>query len=146
MRNQTDEKRCTDHQTDEKRCTDHFEVTEGDHPFDLHSFTAWLVGQGIRLLQSTDEQGKRSFRYVIELLSAREDAVRTIIQMAKPKRVSVNDISLRWNLLYLLGQVGDFQMLLNFLSVLQSRSYQRRDRKVVVRGLTMGKCSFERWR
>jgi len=93
-------------QIDKKRCNDHFEVTEGDHPFDLSS-TAWLVGQGVRLLQSVDEQGKGSFRYVIELLSGREDAVGTIIQMARPKGNSSNDIPLRWNLLYLLGQVGN---------------------------------------
>ncbi len=93
-----------DNQNHEIKCSDYFESVEDNHPFDL-TCTSWLIGQGIRYLQTTDERGETWFKYVTELLGSRKDAVEAIIQRAR--QASSYDIPLRWNLLYLLGEIAD---------------------------------------
>lgn len=83
---------------------DILELIVGDRPFDL-SATAWLVGQGVRYLNTADEEGELAYRRVMEVLGGREDAVKTIAQLIQ--RSQSGDVSLRWSLLYLLGEVAD---------------------------------------
>lgn len=83
---------------------DSLELADGDRPFDS-SATAWLVGQSVRYLHSTDKEEKLAYQRVIELLGGCSDAVETVTRLIQ--RVPLADAPLRWSLLYLLGEVGD---------------------------------------
>jgi hypothetical protein len=91
-------------QKQKERLDDDLEIGPGNRTFDLSS-TAWLVGQGVRSLEAADDEGKLAYQYVIELLRNRKDATGTIIQLIQ--NVPLNDVPLRWDLLYLLGEVAD---------------------------------------
>lgn len=84
---------------------DSVEGNAGRSPFDI-SDTAWLVGQGIRYLNTADKEGELAYLRVVELLRrCGKDLLETVIglfQLAKS-----GDTSLRWNLLYILGDAGD---------------------------------------
>src|SRR5215207_2446459 len=46
---------------------DRLEVDAGNRPFDI-SATAWLVGQGVRHLNTADKEGELAYARVVELL------------------------------------------------------------------------------
>jgi len=83
---------------------DRLELVAGERPFDL-SATEWLVGQGVRYLNTDDDEGKIAYQRAVEILLGRPDTVETITQLVR--RVSREDAPLRWSLLYVLGDVAD---------------------------------------
>jgi hypothetical protein len=83
---------------------DAFDLGTPARHFD-RSATAWLVGQAVAHLNRDDDEGAHGYRQVTELLAAREDAFDTLAGLHE--RVPDGDVGLRWNLLYLLGEVGD---------------------------------------
>lgn len=92
------------HQEQSRHRGDSLEVISGDRPFDL-SATAWLIGQGVRYLNTSDKEGELAYKRVGELLRDKKDAVETLIGLIR--RVPSADVSLRWSLLYMLGDTGD---------------------------------------
>jgi hypothetical protein len=83
---------------------DSLETFSGERPFDL-SATAWLIGQGTRYLNTSDKEGELAYKRVGELLRDKKDSVETLIGLIR--RVPSADVSLRWSLLYMLGDIGD---------------------------------------
>ncbi len=83
---------------------DSVEQMPGERPFDV-SATGWLVGEGIRYLNTPGKEGELAYNRVIELLRANRDAGETLINMLRQH--GSGDAPLRWSLLYLLGDVGD---------------------------------------
>ena len=85
--------------------SDNLGVSGTIRPFD-GSATAWLVGQGVRYLNTADKEGELAYLRVAELLRhcAKDlpDTVTGLFRHAKS-----GDAALRWNLLYLLGDAGD---------------------------------------
>lgn len=80
-------------------------VEEGDRPYDV-SATAWLVGQGVRYLNTADKEGELAYARVVELLRrCSEDVLETVIGLSQ--QAKSGDAPLRWSLLYILGDAGD---------------------------------------
>ncbi|HEX6208544.1 MAG TPA: hypothetical protein VF058_09350, partial [Actinomycetota bacterium] len=73
-------------------------------PFD-ESAAAWLIGEGVRYLNSADKEGELAYRRVTELLKDRNDTVEILTTILR--QAGGGDAPLRWNLFYLLGDVGD---------------------------------------
>lgn len=130
------------------RSGDGLEINSAVRLFDL-SATAWLVGQGVKYLNTADEEGKLAYQRTIELLQGREDAVETLKRLIGTCPVS--DISLRWSLIYLIGDVGNqaFAKLLSHLATepLPEQEKQRccegpQDQELLVR--TMAVEALER--
>jgi len=84
--------------------SDNAAAQPGDRPFDSTAL-AWLVGEGIRHLHSSDKEGELAFQRVVELLSHSRSSVKTVIELSH--RVAREDVSLRWSLIHLLGEFGD---------------------------------------
>ncbi len=84
---------------------DSLEVNEESRQFDK-STTAWLLGQAVRYLNTADKEGEFAYTRVVEVLrrcsSDLLEAVNGIFRQVKS-----GDSSLRWNLLYVLSDVGD---------------------------------------
>ena len=74
-------------------------------PFD-GSATAWLLGQAVRYLNTADKEGEFAYTRVVEVLRRCSgdllETVQGIFRQAKG-----GDSTLRWNLLYVVGDVGD---------------------------------------
>ena len=84
---------------------DSLEVSASSRPFDT-SATAWLVGQGVRYLNTADKEGELAYLRVVELLrSCGKDLQETVIGLFR--QAKSGDAPLRWNLLYVLGDAGD---------------------------------------
>lgn len=84
---------------------DRLEGTTGSRPFDV-SATAWLVGQGVRYLNTADKEGELAYQRVVELLRrSGEDLLDTVVSLYR--QAKSGDIPLRWSLLYVLGDAGD---------------------------------------
>lgn len=84
---------------------DTFTINPGKRPFDK-SATAWLVGQAVRYLNTSDKEGELSYQRVIELLNrCSGDLHETVTGLLRQSKTS--DPMLRWNLLYVLGDAGD---------------------------------------
>jgi hypothetical protein len=85
--------------------SDSLEVNGASRPFDK-SATAWLLGQAVRYLNTADKEGEFAYTRVVEVLRRCSndllEAVNGIFRQVKS-----GDSSLRWNLLYVLGDVGD---------------------------------------
>ena len=85
--------------------SDNLEVKEGIRPFDK-SPTGWLLGQAVRYLNIAGEVGECEYARVVEVLrqcnSGMLEAVTSIYRQVKG-----GDSMLRWNLLYVLGDVSD---------------------------------------
>ena len=81
---------------------DTIEVEEGRQHFDATSHD-WLVGEAIGLLHAADEAGMRGYRRAVELLGECGDAT-TIVRRILGD-VPVEDVPLRWSLLYVLADV-----------------------------------------
>jgi len=84
---------------------DSLEVNPGSRPFDL-SATGWLLGQAVRYLNTADKEGEFAYTRVVEVLrGCSKDLVETVGGIFR--QVRSGDSSLRWNLLYVLGDAGD---------------------------------------
>jgi hypothetical protein len=85
--------------------SDSLEVKATVRPFD-RSATGWLLGQAVHYLNSADEGAAFEYARVVEVLRRCSgdllEAVNEIFLQVKG-----GDTSLRWNLLYVLGDVGD---------------------------------------
>jgi hypothetical protein len=74
-------------------------------PFD-GSATAWLLGQAVRYLNTADKEGEFAYTRVVEVLRrCSHDVLETVQGIFRQARNG--DSSLRWNLLYVMGDVGD---------------------------------------
>jgi hypothetical protein len=84
---------------------DRLEVDTETRPLD-ESATAWLVGQGVRHLNSAGKEGELAYLRVVELLrQCADDTMETVTRLFH--QASSGDAPFRWSLLYLLGDVGD---------------------------------------
>ena len=84
---------------------DSLAASAANRPF-ASSATAWLVGQAVRYLNAAGKEGEYEYRRVVEVLHrCSADAVEAIAGIFA--QVKGGDTPLRWNLLYLLGDVGD---------------------------------------
>ena len=83
---------------------DSVEGTPGGRPFDV-SATAWLVSEGVRHLNTPGKEGELAYQRVTEMLRETKDAGETVIDLVQQHGSA--DAPLRWNLLYLLGDVAD---------------------------------------
>jgi hypothetical protein len=73
-------------------------------PFD-HSATAWLVGEGVRYLNSADKEGELAYQRVIELLRrGADDLLETVAALLRRQS---GDAPLRWCLLHILSDAAD---------------------------------------
>ena len=85
--------------------SDSLEVTATTRLFDK-SATAWLLGQAVRYLNTADKEGEFAYTRVVEILRrGSDDVVETVNGLFR--QVKSGDTPLRWNLLYVLGDVGD---------------------------------------
>lgn len=85
--------------------SDSLEVNAGRRPFDI-SATAWLLGQAVRYLNTADKEGEFAYTRVVEILRrCSNDLLETLHGLFR--QVKSGDTTLRWNLLYVLGDVGD---------------------------------------
>ncbi|MFX0574651.1 hypothetical protein [Nocardia nepalensis] len=86
------------------REVDRVNVTNGRRLFD-QSATAWLVGQGVRYLNSASEQSELAYGYVTDLLRRCDtDLLETIRELIRA--ASAGDAPLRWSLLHILGDAS----------------------------------------
>lgn len=85
--------------------SDNLDVVSGPRQFD-RSATAWLLGQAVRYLNSADTEGEVAYARTAELLRrCGSDLVETVSGIFR--RVQGGDSSLRWSLLYVIGDAGD---------------------------------------
>jgi hypothetical protein len=86
------------------RVSDTLETGGARRPFD-HSATAWLVGQGVRYLNTDDKEGELAYQRVVELLRhCAEDLVETVTGLLRA--APAGDAPLRWCLLHVLGDAA----------------------------------------
>lgn len=67
--------------------------------------TDWLIGQAIKLLNTEGKSAEVAYNHVTELLRERDDAEKMLLGLLKS--APSEDVSLRWNALYVAGDVGD---------------------------------------
>jgi hypothetical protein len=70
------------------------------------SATAWLLSQAVRFLNTADKEGELAYTRVVEVLRrCTDDLLETV--KALFRQIKSGDTTLRWNLLYVLGDAGD---------------------------------------
>lgn len=85
--------------------SDSLEVKAAIRPFDK-SATAWLLGQAVRYLNTAGKEGEFEYARTVEVLRrCSGDVLETVNSIFL--QVKGGDTPLRWNLLYVLGDVGD---------------------------------------
>lgn len=85
--------------------SDSLQVNASSRPFDI-SATAWLLGEAVRYLNTADKEGEFGYTRVVEILRrCSDDLLETLSKLFR--QVKSGDTTLRWNLLYVLGDVGD---------------------------------------
>lgn len=85
--------------------SDSLEVNAANRLFDK-SATAWLFGQAVRYLNTADKEGEFAYTRVVEILRrCSNDLLETVNGLFR--QLKSGDSALRWNLLYVLGDVGD---------------------------------------
>ena len=85
--------------------SDNLEVGSVSRPFD-GSATAWLLSQAVRYLNTADKEGEFAYMRVVEVLRrCSTDLLDTVHGLFR--QLKGGDTGLRWNLLYVLGDVGD---------------------------------------
>lgn len=85
--------------------SDRLDVKAAIRPFDK-SATAWLLGQAVRHLNTASKEGEFEYTRVVEILRRCSDDVLESVNSIF-LQVKSGDTPLRWNLLYVLGDVGD---------------------------------------
>ena len=84
---------------------DCLECEAGSRPFDA-SATAWLIGQGVRYLNTAGKESELAYQRVIESLRlCSKDVVKTVTGIFR--QAKLGDAPLRWSLLYVVGDAGD---------------------------------------
>lgn len=84
---------------------DSLQGSAGGRPFDM-SATAWLLGQGVRYLNTADKEGELAYQRVVELLRrCGKDLNETAVALFRQGRSG--DVPLRWSLLHVLGDAAD---------------------------------------
>lgn len=87
-----------------KSGTDALELGGETRPFDV-SATAWLMGQGVHYLNNADKESELAYQRIVELLRrCGKDIQETSAGLYQ--QINQGDAALRWNLLYLMGDVG----------------------------------------
>ncbi len=87
------------------RGSDSIEGKLTSRPFD-RSGTAWLLGQAVRYLNTADKEGEAGYARTVEVLrNCGTDVLETVNGIFQ--QVKSGDTTLRWNLLYVLGDTGD---------------------------------------
>jgi len=85
--------------------SDRLEESGTSRPFD-GSATGWLLSQAVRALNTADKEGEAAYGRSVEVLRRCSkdlvDIVRAIFRQTQN-----GDSSLRWNLLFVVGDVGD---------------------------------------
>jgi hypothetical protein len=95
---------CREKQTS-SGASDSLEVKADIRPFDK-SATAWLLGQAVRYLNTANKEGEFEYTRVVEVLRrCSGDLLETVTGIFL--QVKGGDTTLRWNLLHVLGDVGD---------------------------------------
>lgn len=86
--------------------SDTLQVVDSPRLFD-RAATAWLLGQAVRYLNTADKEGELAYARIVEVLRrcASMDLVETMNGLLR--QVRSGDSSLRWCLLYVLGDAGD---------------------------------------
>lgn len=85
--------------------SDSLEVIAATRLFDK-SATAWQLGQAVRYLNTADKEGEFAYARVVEILRrCSDDLLETVSGLFR--QVKSGDSSLRWNLLYVLGDAAD---------------------------------------
>lgn len=85
--------------------SDRLEVNAGSRYFD-RSATAWLLGQAVRYLNTEDKEGEFAYTRVAELLRrCSNDLLENVSGLFQ--QLKSGDTALRWNLLYVVGDVGN---------------------------------------
>ena len=85
--------------------SDRLEVGSISRPFD-ESATAWLLSQAVRYLNTADKEGELAYMRVVEVLRrCSTDLPDTVNGLFR--QIKSGDTTLRWNLLYVMGDVGD---------------------------------------
>lgn len=94
---------CESHES--KDGSDRLDVGAVSRNFD-GSATAWLLGQAVRYLNTADKEGEFAYTRVVEVLRrCSDDLLETMHGIFR--QVHSGDTTLRWNLLYVLGDAGD---------------------------------------
>jgi hypothetical protein len=87
------------------RQSDSVEGKATSRPFD-RTGTAWLLGEAVRYLNTADKEGESGYARTVDVLrNCGTDVLETVNGIFK--QVKAGDTSLRWNLLYVLGDAGD---------------------------------------
>lgn len=87
------------------RGSDSVEGKMTSRPFD-RSGTAWLLGEAVRYLNTADKEGEAGYARAVEVLrNCGADVLETVSGIFR--QVKAGDTTLRWNLLYVLGDTGD---------------------------------------
>lgn len=95
---------CEDHAS--SKGSDRLEAGNHSRPFE-GSAAAWLLGQAVRALNTSDKEGEQAYARAVDVLRhcGGSDVLDTVRGLVKQLRGG--DSSLRWNLLYVLGDSGD---------------------------------------
>jgi hypothetical protein len=84
--------------------SDRLELGGERRSFD-HSATAWLIGQGVRYLNTGDKEGELAYQRVVELLRrGADDLLETVAALLRRQS---GDAPLRWCLLHILSDAAD---------------------------------------
>ena len=86
------------------RGSDSVEGKLSSRPFD-RSGTAWLLGEAVRYLNTAGKEGEAGYARAVEVLRNCPDVLETVRGIFK--QVKSGDTTVRWNLLYVLGDAGD---------------------------------------
>jgi hypothetical protein len=88
-----------------KSSSDRLRVDIGSRPPDV-SATAWLIGEGVRYLNTASKEGEIAYLRIIELLRrCNKDMGETVMKLFQES--SSGDAPFRWSLLYILGDAGN---------------------------------------
>ena len=122
---------------------DSLEVNAISRPFE-NSATAWLVGQGVRYLNTADKEGELAYLRVVELLrGCGKDLLETVIGLFR--QAKSGDAPLRWNLLYVLGDAGN-EGAADFLVRIALERLPEANPDGGCEELETRRCSCPRWR
>ena len=85
--------------------SDSLEVKATVYPLDK-SATAWLLSQAVRYLNTADKEGEHEYTRVAKVLRrCGGDLIETVTSVFR--KMQGGDTTLRWNLIYVIGDVGD---------------------------------------